>query len=840
VSDHLELQSYDGIGVHPQKRLRAPGRLRRSLVTICLLVLAACFLDELSGPRSNCANLSFAIVPDSTMVLNGTHRFSVSLSACSGDPTTVIWASRDSTIVSIDRAGLASAHKIDSVRITARLIAPDLDTGRTASRLVRVLVGSPAQLAKIAGDTQAAIVGTALKIPPTVRVEDSLGNPVQSALVVFSTVDTSVNGWVRDSFGARLKAIDTVRTNATGIAAVGGWVLGATRRTNLLTAQIGTIDSSFTATATTPSLDTSIRLGNSQLVVGGPIAVAPKQDVIFVGGYRSGYGTVSTISASADTALKLDSIPLSVIWMAANPVTGGTYVAGSTGAGYALCVYALGGPQLCTPATAPLPGYPGGIAYLPSKDQVWVTVPDSQSVAVFAGTTLTRLPTQIAVPDPRSIAVDSTAGVMYIASGYPSPRVTAVNATTFAADSIFAPVDGNYIAANSATHRVYASTATGVIVLDGLSDTILGTITISLPPSAGISGISVSEKFDHTYVATNSGIVVINADTVSQRLLGGESLGGIGINPMTDKVYATVLSPVSGVTALSDLSMKVVNNIARTDRPRGVAVDQKRNLVYVANSATDNVSVIDGKTNQTVGLPFSVGPSPYGVAVDTGLNRVFVAINGGREVDAIDINSGRVEPIYLLDSGPREIVVDQSTHTVYAANGDHLLSVIDGFAKREVLPPFQLDGYPNGIALDESRRLISLSIGKYEVRDTNNMIRGFSDCECYGDVVVNPLNRRAYVSDVNGAVWVFDDSTAKLVKLVITSEAAAALGIDPSANVVFAPTSLGIDVLSGDLDNRIHTIPGGVATPSSGVAVNAKTGRVYLVDSNVIVVIRDN
>ena len=48
--------------------------------------------------------------------------------------------------------------------------------------------------------------------------------------------------------------------------------------------------------------------------------------------------------------------------------------------------------------------------------------------------------------------------------------------------------------------------------------------------------------------------------------------------------------------------------------PSGVAVDGEHNLIYVANSASDTVSVIDGSAG-TVIAAIPAGAQPIGVAV---------------------------------------------------------------------------------------------------------------------------------------------------------------------------------------------------------------------------------
>src|SRR6185503_7882046 len=76
--------------------------------------------------------------------------------------------------------------------------------------------------------TQSAVVGTAVAIPPSVKVTDGIGNPVQGVVVTFAVT----------LGGGSISGPASVATDAAGIATVGGWTLGSTPGTsnNTLTA----------------------------------------------------------------------------------------------------------------------------------------------------------------------------------------------------------------------------------------------------------------------------------------------------------------------------------------------------------------------------------------------------------------------------------------------------------------------------------------------------------------------------------------------------------------------------------------------------------------------------
>ncbi len=127
-------------------------------------------------------------------------------------------------------------------------------------------VGAPATVAINAGNNQTAVAGTAVAIPPSVLVQDAVGNPVAGLAVTFAVASGggSVTG-------------GSATTNASGIATVGSWILGTTIGANTLTATAGSLAPvTFTATGVTGQGTLTLTAGNNQTAaVNTAVAVAP-------------------------------------------------------------------------------------------------------------------------------------------------------------------------------------------------------------------------------------------------------------------------------------------------------------------------------------------------------------------------------------------------------------------------------------------------------------------------------------------------------------------------------------------------------------------------------------
>ena len=70
-------------------------------------------------------------------------------------------------------------------------------------------------------------------------------------------------------------------------------------------------------------------------------------------------------------------------------------------------------------------------------------------------------------------------------------------------------------------------------------------------------------------------------------------------------------------------------------RPQSVAVDPKRNRVYVANTHSDDVTVIDGARNSVL-KTLNAGKNPYALTVDPNSGQLYVASYGEPSLAVVD------------------------------------------------------------------------------------------------------------------------------------------------------------------------------------------------------------
>lgn len=255
----------------------------------------------------------------------------------------------------------------------------------------------------------------------------------------------------------------------------------------------------------------------------------------------------------------------------------------------------------------------------------------------------------------------------------PFPYLIVVNGRTGQLDdSIAITARSGLVAVNQIDDTVYVSwrggtgNGTWITIINGRSQAVDDTLTVGQGPY----GLAVNDSDDTVYVANfgldgtpSTAISVINGltDTVANTLTGGTRPHEVAVNQVDDTVYVTNRDS-NNVSVIDGVTDAVIGTIAVGPMPVGVAVDQADDTVYVANrtsygaSAIGSVSVINGRTGVRTDDTVTVGASPVGVAVDgsgTNAGLVYVANSGTDNVSVI----GRVTPTSTPASGDAGSVV---------------------------------------------------------------------------------------------------------------------------------------------------------------------------------------
>jgi YVTN family beta-propeller protein len=169
-----------------------------------------------------------------------------------------------------------------------------------------------------------------------------------------------------------------------------------------------------------------------------------------------------------------------------------------------------------------------------------------------------------------------------------------------------------------------------VTVLDGSTDAVVATIPVGVDPYS----VAVNPVTNRIYVANQSTHSVTVIDGVTHGTVdipAGVQPSLLAVNTITDKVYVAGGQANGDVTVI-DGATNVTTHIAIPFGPWGfatlnaISVNEVTNRIYVVDSMSENLIVVDGVTNEVSLRP--VGRYPYGATINTATNKVYVSSDG--------------------------------------------------------------------------------------------------------------------------------------------------------------------------------------------------------------------
>ncbi len=235
------------------------------------------------------------------------------------------------------------------------------------------------------------------------------------------------------------------------------------------------------------------------------------------------------------------------------------------------------------------------------------------------------------------------------------------------------------------------------------------------------------------------------------------------------------------------------------DGPLGIAVNPDTNFVYVANTISNTISVIDGKRN--VVATIKVGNEPQAVAINANANIIYVVNYESNSVSVIDGSTNSVVKTIMVGDRPSSVAVNPSTGMIYITNIDSV-SVIDG--------------------------------------STNSVVKTIMEGDAPWNIAVNPSTNMIYVTRfIHDSVSVIDGSTNSVVKTIdvahgtpgIDAHGPSGIDLNPFTNMIYvtATVSDSVSVIDGTTNNVVMTMR--VGYKPLGIAVNPSTNMIYVVNS---------
>ena len=368
---------------------------------------------------------------------------------------------------------------------------------------------------------------------------------------------------------------------------------------------------------------------------------------------------------------------------------------------------------------------------------------------------------------------------------------------------------------NPITGKVYVGDtgSNDVAVIDEAMNSVSTTNSEAYPTAVAVNPVT-----NEIYVASESSNDVTVIDGASDAdvavVPAGTNPFAMAVNPVTNKTYVANIGNACTPTTSACGSITVINGATRaatniTDpnasAPRDVAINPVTNKIYVANSWSNNLTVIDGSTD-TIVATVPAGAAPYAVAVNPSTNKIYVANKNSGTITVVDGSTDTVATGVSVSNGSVALAVDIATNKIYVVNNG-IVTVIDG----------STDTVAGTVPVGPSPYAVAVNLVPDKIYVANQ-----------GDACVTSCGSITVIDGVTNATTTITNSD------VISP---TFLAVNPASNTIYvANGGMGCSSVCNYvsvIDGTSYTASVSVAGATyNAIAVNPVTGKVYLANSS--------
>jgi len=304
----------------------------------------------------------------------------------------------------------------------------------------------------------------------------------------------------------------------------------------------------------------------------------------------------------------------------------------------ALCLTVLSSPLFCQSVIAEIPvgKQPFMVAANPKTNRIYVGNQGDDTISVIDGSSNQVIDTVKLNAAPYGIGVNPVANRIYVVAGH---YVEVIDGNSDAVlRGIRVGAGANRLAINLWTNRIYVTNENDgtVSVIDALRNRVMATVKLNGNPI----GIAVNSRTNLVYVplyfCSSCGLVVINGSTnrvVTTIPLPGTQLDDVTVRPLGNLVYVTDES--KGLFVVDGKTNSVLGNVAGLSAPETVAVLPGTPLVVESDTGS-NKAVFLNEDSISISREVAVGMSPSGTAVSWPLRHVYITNTLSDSVSVIE------------------------------------------------------------------------------------------------------------------------------------------------------------------------------------------------------------
>jgi len=178
----------------------------------------------------------------------------------------------------------------------------------------------------------------------------------------------------------------------------------------------------------------------------------------------------------------------------------------------------------------------------------------------------------------------------------------------------------------------------------------------------------------------------------------------------SDDASAYVTNNDDGTVSVIDVfTDRILKKVDVGDEPIGVAANPNTNVreVYVANSASDNISIIDTTTNEEKAGKIPVGRFPVDLVVSSDGRTLYVANRLDKNVSIVDLEKRQQIGELKIGTAPEGITLTPDDIYLYSANfQDNTVSVFDVRSKTRVNGDIKVGAEPTDIIVSKNSKYV--------------------------------------------------------------------------------------------------------------------------------------
>jgi DNA-binding beta-propeller fold protein YncE len=231
----------------------------------------------------------------------------------------------------------------------------------------------------------------------------------------------------------------------------------------------------------------------------------------------------------------------------------------------------------------------------------------------------------------------------------------------------------DYLTVDQATHRIFISRGTHVIVVDPDQGKIIGDI----PDTQGVHGIALASEFNRGYTTNGRTQTSTIFDMATLKVLGeaktDKDPDAVVYDPASKRIFS-FNGDGNSATVIDAKSGNVDGTVALGGGPEFGATDGK-GFVFVNLEDKSSLVKIDSKTLRVVNTwPLAPCESPSGLAIDAE-HEVLVVGCHNKLMAFVDGNSGKVLGTVPIGPGVDANRFDPGTGYAFASCGDGTLTI---------------------------------------------------------------------------------------------------------------------------------------------------------------------